>query len=289
MPNRYIREGIIESEAVNMLSWQAEVFYRRLINRVDDFGRFTAHPALLRASLFPLQIEKVREADMSRLLLECEQAGLLYVYATNEKRFLVLNKWEKGRAAASHYPAPPDAITARLDGREYLGSGVHMGSRVGGVGGLGTAVPSLGARAPDLGTAALDSDSGTDSDSDSDPGTAVGPGTGAGGERNPEPPIEPPPGFPRTLAAAQAQAANVGCPAEFIEKTWSKALSRGGRDARDVPIRNWRAYLATEWSYERERMHKQNGSPRHPVHRPGVDRSAGTANEGKANDYCGLG
>ena len=60
MPNRYIREAAIESEGVNALSWQGEVFFRRLLNRVDDFGRFTASLALLRANIFPLQLDKVR-------------------------------------------------------------------------------------------------------------------------------------------------------------------------------------------------------------------------------------
>ncbi len=41
MPNRIIREGILTSEAVNSLSWEAEVFFRRLLSVVDDFGRLT--------------------------------------------------------------------------------------------------------------------------------------------------------------------------------------------------------------------------------------------------------
>ncbi len=48
MPNRILREGILTSERVNLLSWEAEVFYRRLMSVVDDYGRFHAHPALLR-------------------------------------------------------------------------------------------------------------------------------------------------------------------------------------------------------------------------------------------------
>jgi hypothetical protein len=269
MPNRYVREGIIESEAVNSLSWMGEVFYRRLINRVDDFGRYTAHSALLRASLFPLQIERVREADMPRLLLECEQAGLLFVYTANGKPILVLNKWEKGRAAASQYPAPPDQIAAKLDRLDYLGSGVHMGSKMGGVGSLGTAAPNTGARAPTLGTHALDSDSDTDSDSgtdsDSDPvsdgrrmASAMAQASGSharghvepgrGGEDNARP-VEPLPGFPRNEPEAKAHAGFVGCTEEFALKTWNKAMSRGGRDAQDVPIRNWRHYLRSQWGW----------------------------------------
>ena len=124
MPNRYIRESAIESEAVNSLSWQAEVFFRRLLNRVDDFGRFTANPALLRASIFPLQLDRVTEADVQRLIEECEAAGLLFSYSHACKRFIVMNKWEKGRAKESKYPPPDDDTIKRMQTYVYRCS--HM-------------------------------------------------------------------------------------------------------------------------------------------------------------------
>ncbi len=40
MPNRVIREGILNSQRVNKLTEPAELFYRRLMSVVDDFGRF---------------------------------------------------------------------------------------------------------------------------------------------------------------------------------------------------------------------------------------------------------
>lgn len=119
MPNRYIRESAIESEAVNALSWRGEVFYRRLLNRADDFGRFTANLALLRASLFPLQLEKVSERDVAELLKECEGVGLLATYDADGKKFLALAKWERGRAKESRYPQPPEDICKRLQTYVY--------------------------------------------------------------------------------------------------------------------------------------------------------------------------
>ena len=109
MPNRVLREGILTSERVCSLSWEAEVFYRRLMSVVDDFGRYTAHPALLRASLYPLQLEKVREASMERFLLECEKARLVRLYAVRGKRYIeVLNFRQHKRATVSKFPAPED-------------------------------------------------------------------------------------------------------------------------------------------------------------------------------------
>jgi hypothetical protein len=119
MPNRYVREDAIESERVNALSWQAEVFFRRLINRVDDFGRFTASVPLLRASIFPLQLAKVSDKDVAKLVAECEQCGLLATYEADGKRFLALAKWEQGRAKGSKYPPPPDDIRERLQTYVY--------------------------------------------------------------------------------------------------------------------------------------------------------------------------
>lgn len=120
MPNRYVREDAIESEAVNRLGWQAEVFWRRLINRVDDFGRLTANRELLRASIFPLHLNKVSGAEIGKLLLECEHAGLLSTWKGEDgKEYLAMHKWEKGRAKESKYPEPPVAIRERLQTYVY--------------------------------------------------------------------------------------------------------------------------------------------------------------------------
>lgn len=146
MPNRYVREDAIESERVNALSWQGEVFFRRLINRVDDFGRFSASVPLLRASLFPLQLDRVSDKDVARLLSEAEANGLLATYGADGKRFLALAKWEQGRAKASKYPQPPANIVE------------HLQTYVYGCQQMQTDVPDSDS----------DSDTHTDSDSDSD-------------------------------------------------------------------------------------------------------------------------
>jgi len=111
MPNRYLRESYIESERVNSLSWIGEAFWTRLLVKVDDFGRIEAHPKILRAKLFPLKLEQVREADVSRLLHDCEQAGLLRLYVVDGKAYLQMAKWEQGRAITSKCPDPPPAST----------------------------------------------------------------------------------------------------------------------------------------------------------------------------------
>jgi len=143
MPNRYIRESAIESEAINSLSWEAEVFLRRLFNRVDDFGRHSASTQLLRATLFPLQLNRVSEKKTEAILLELEAVGLLATYQVDGKKYLQLAKWEQGRAKTSRHPSPSSEVCKRLQTYVYNGDQVPT-------------------NAPDS-----DSDSDTDPDSDS--------------------------------------------------------------------------------------------------------------------------
>ena len=113
MPNRILREGIIESEDVNKLSWPAEVFYRRLMSKVDDFGRYDANARLLRAALYPLKLDKVSDRDTQGWLQETEAAGLVKVYEVDSKRFLEVLKFKQQvRAKRSKYPDPPGTCTA---------------------------------------------------------------------------------------------------------------------------------------------------------------------------------
>lgn len=115
MPNRISREDSIDCEHINGLSWAAEVFWRRLQNKVDDFGRFVANHELLRAKLFPLRLSKVSSADIAKMLLECEQAGLVSTWTEADgKGYLVMHCWERGRAEQSKFPSPPECICKRL-------------------------------------------------------------------------------------------------------------------------------------------------------------------------------
>lgn len=113
MPSRILREGILDSESVCSLTFPAEVFYRRLMSVVDDFGRFDGRVSVLRSRLYPLQIEKVREADISRWIAECEKAGLIVLYVVDGKQYVLFNKTDTPRAASSKYPPPPSGVSGK--------------------------------------------------------------------------------------------------------------------------------------------------------------------------------
>jgi hypothetical protein len=146
MPNRILREGILTSERVNSLTWEAEVFYRRLMSVVDDFGRFSAHPSLLRAALYPLKLDSVRDANMERLLALVEQASLVRVYVVAGKRYLeMIDFRQQVRAKESKYPQPPEDephlySTCVADAQQVQTDAQHMQSNAhldGGGGGGG--------------------------------------------------------------------------------------------------------------------------------------------------------
>lgn len=108
MPNRLLREGILTSERIAMLGWAEETFYRRLMSVVDDFGCYYANPTLLRAACYPLQLDKVSDADIGKWLACVQKAALVSVYpAPDGKRYLkLLDFRQQVRAVKSRFPQP---------------------------------------------------------------------------------------------------------------------------------------------------------------------------------------
>lgn len=107
MPTRLLREGIISSPRVNSLSPLAELFYRRLMSVVDDFGRFYAAPMQLRAACYPLRLDAVRDVEIAKWLRECVTEKLVSVYEANGHHYLeMLDFRQQVRAKKSKYPEP---------------------------------------------------------------------------------------------------------------------------------------------------------------------------------------
>ena len=135
MPNRIIRDAINRSPRVDLLDAHEEVFYRRLLNEVDDYGRREALPLLVRADLFPLRVDRVREADLVRWIAACEKANLIRLYEVagadcsrwitlqcngvkagsvalgSNTYILLLSVKDKPRAESSKHPEPPADFT----------------------------------------------------------------------------------------------------------------------------------------------------------------------------------
>ncbi len=112
MPNRILRDGIIESERVNQLSPGAELFYRRLMSKADDFGRFHANLNLLLAACYPLQLDRVSLTNVREWLTECgESPSLVREYSVDGKNYIEINNFgQRTRSVQSKFPDPPLTI-----------------------------------------------------------------------------------------------------------------------------------------------------------------------------------
>lgn len=110
MPTRMIRDGILTSERINALSERAELFYRRLMSVVDDYGRFSANPTLLRSSCYPLKIDSVKEDSIKKHLAEAADAGLIVLYTVDGKAYLEIQDFGQRVQAKSKYPAPDEGL-----------------------------------------------------------------------------------------------------------------------------------------------------------------------------------
>ena len=108
MPTRILRDGILDSEQVDRLSEPAELFYRRLMSVVDDFGRYECRYNLLASKAFPLR-RNITEEDIKQRLEECIAAKLIRVYRVGDKDYLeILNFGQRIKTGQiSKFPEPP--------------------------------------------------------------------------------------------------------------------------------------------------------------------------------------
>lgn len=107
MPNRILRDWT-DSMRIDGVGFQSEVLFTRLIMKVDDYGRFSAHPKLIKSLCFPLK-DGVRDADITRWLAECEKAGLIVVYTVKGRSYLQIEDFrQRERAEKSKFPDPSE-------------------------------------------------------------------------------------------------------------------------------------------------------------------------------------
>jgi len=122
-----LREGILTSERIDMLSPAGEVFYRRLMSVVDDYGRFSANPKLLRAACYPLKLDTVRDADVVAWLDECASASLVLRYEDSGKQYLEVQDFrQQVRSKHSKYPNPFSVDNTCLADAKQIPASEHL-------------------------------------------------------------------------------------------------------------------------------------------------------------------
>ena len=123
MPNRIIREGILDSREINALPEAAEILYRRLMSIVDDYGRYEADPELIRARCFARQLDRWPLSRVSQALSDVSQSpALISIYEVGGKMYLQINKFQQRTRSESKCPSPND-------GQMTVNWQTHDGSR----------------------------------------------------------------------------------------------------------------------------------------------------------------
>jgi hypothetical protein len=110
MPNRILRDWT-DSYKIASISGNAEIFFVRLIMKVDDYGRFFSDKRLLKSLLFPLKPD-IRESDISRWLTECEKSGLITLYSVANKEYVQIEDFKQTlRQKKERFPSPKKPAT----------------------------------------------------------------------------------------------------------------------------------------------------------------------------------
>lgn len=108
MPNRLIKESIRISKKVNNLTDFQFRLWIYLITYVDDYGRGSADPEILRGVVFTRR-KGITEDQISQGLYTLANNGMINLYEVDGESYFCFPNWEKHqqvRAKKSKFPAP---------------------------------------------------------------------------------------------------------------------------------------------------------------------------------------
>lgn len=113
MSNRIIKESIRTSRSINGLSdFNFRVMFY-LVTYVDDFGRGSGDPELLKGQVFPRMVN-LQKKRIEKALQDLHDAGIIELYEVNGEKYFYFINWTKHqtpRAKNSKFPAPAFTCT----------------------------------------------------------------------------------------------------------------------------------------------------------------------------------
>lgn len=116
MPNRILKESIRTSKTVNaMTDFQFRVWVY-LITYVDDYGRGSAAPELIKGFVFPRR-KRISESDIEKTLAELAGMGCISLYDVDGESYFYFPNWGKHQriqTKKSKYPAPEESNSPSL-------------------------------------------------------------------------------------------------------------------------------------------------------------------------------
>lgn len=115
MPNRVIKESIRTSKGVNALNDFEFRLWLYLITYVDDFGRGSADPELLKGLVFPRRRE-VTEKQIQTALDRLANTGMVILYEYDDEPYFYFPNWsehQRIQTKRSKFPDPADGNVLR--------------------------------------------------------------------------------------------------------------------------------------------------------------------------------
>jgi uncharacterized phage protein (TIGR02220 family) len=80
--------------------------------KADDYGCFFADPRLLKAHLYPLQLDTTKDNEVAKWRQECIDQGLIRTYQVKGLEYLEINDFgQQLRTKKRKYPEPPKGQT----------------------------------------------------------------------------------------------------------------------------------------------------------------------------------
>lgn len=112
MPDRILRAGCLDSERVDALSEMAENYFKRVLNIVDDYGRFEYDPLIILLRTYPRRMQRYTVQMVEDWTKECTKGEepLITLYRIGRKRYLQVNQFRQRRRSKSKCPPPPGVI-----------------------------------------------------------------------------------------------------------------------------------------------------------------------------------
>jgi hypothetical protein len=116
VPQRILRDGILDSRAVQAVSDAAMLLYYRLISVVDDYGRFDFDPHVIRSRCFSFvsdrwSAERIEECmnELCSVVVPPNRIPLVTAYECESRQYFQINKFGQRTQAKPRFPAPPAA------------------------------------------------------------------------------------------------------------------------------------------------------------------------------------
>ena len=108
MPNRVIREGLLDSDKFNALNEKEQMFFVRIMLVADDYGCLDGRTEIIKSRCFPLS--DIRLSDVGHMTDKLVSVGLIIRYVVQGKHYLFIPNFnQRLRIKRRKFPEPPGA------------------------------------------------------------------------------------------------------------------------------------------------------------------------------------